>query len=377
MRMCAAFAAQGADVTLVHPHRFGNRPEGFSGDVRAFYGVPGNFRLVTLPTPLTMRLSRFERFARLARGLPLSAWLLARSRPGGAPFIAYSRSMLGAWLAIRSRRFWGRRSACRGVYLELHDAPRTHRARKTLARADGTVAISHALHDELVAMCPSLVRGAIVEHDGVEDALLSNVALEAPSLRRRLGIGDETTVVGYTGRVNESKGANTVLRAAELLESVPVHFLLVGKVYDDMDLDAARRLANVTFTGFVPPAAVPSYVAACDILVMPTSAKLSYSRFTSPLKLFEYLASARPVICADLPVLQEVVEHEKNALLFKADDPESLADAVGRLLADDALGSALARQGKRDVVRFTWESRAARILDYISETAGAPRKGER
>jgi glycosyltransferase involved in cell wall biosynthesis len=376
MRMCAAFAAQGVDVTLVHPHRFGSRPEGYSGDVWAFYGVKESFRLVTLPTPLNVRLSNLERFARLARGVPLSTWMLARSRPGAEPFIAYSRSTLGAWLAIRSRRLWGRRSACRGVYVEVHDAPRTQGARKTLAGADGCVAISAALRDELVAMCPRLAGRTFVEHDGVDGALLSRAAPEAEPVRRRLGIEQGFTVVGYTGRVNGSKGANTVLRAAELLLSVPVHFVLVGKVYDDVDLDVARHLANVTFTGFVPPADVPSYVAAFDILVMPTSAKLSYSRFTSPLKLFEYLASGRPVICADLPVLQEIVQHERNALLFEADVPASLADAVRRLRADHALGVALAQRARRDVVCFTWESRARRILECISETAlGTKRPG--
>ena len=369
MRMCAAFAAQDVDVTLVHPHRFGNRPEGYSGDVWAFYGVPASFRIVTLPTPLTLRLSNYKRFARLAHGVPLSTWILGRSRPGAEPFIAYSRSMLGAWLAIRSRRFWGPRSACRCVYVEVHDAPPTDEAWRTLARADGIVAISAALRDRLVAVCPSLADRTFVEHDGVGEALLRRPALEAEPARHRLRIERDCTLVGYTGRVNGSKGVNTVLRAAELLQADPVRFLLVGKVYDDVDVDAARQLANVTLTGFVPPVDVSSYVAACDILLMPTSAELSYSRFTSPLKLFEYLASGRPVICSDLPVLREIVKHEQNALLFKADDPESLADAVRRLRADNALGSALARRARRDVVRFTWESRAGRILEYISETA--------
>ena len=366
MRMCAAFAAHGADVTLVHPHRFGNRPEGYFGDVWAFYGVPEKFRLVTLPTPLTLKLSSFEQFARVARGVPLSAWILGRSRPGAQPFVAYSRSMLGAWLAMRARRFWGSRSACRGIYIELHDAPRTSDAWKTIADADGVVAISEALRHHVSSRQPNLAGRMFVEHDGVDGRLLTGVPLGREMARRKLAIDGHATVVGYTGRVTTHKGVDTLLLAAKLLQAEPFRFLLVGKVYGDIDPHEAQRLANITLTGFVPPPEVPSYVAASDILVMPTSATLSYSQFTSPLKLFEYMASNRPVICSDLPVLREVMTHERNALLFRPDDAASLTDAITRLRGEPELARSLAEQASRDVIHHTWENRAKRILSEIA-----------
>jgi glycosyltransferase involved in cell wall biosynthesis len=363
MRMCAAFAHHGVDVTLVHPHRFGNRPEGFSDDVWSFYGVPESFRIVTLPTPLTLRLSDFKRFARFARGAPMASWVLGRSRPGAEPFVAYSRSMLGTWLALRARSFWGPRSACRGVYVEVHDAPVTQGGRETLANADGVIAISAALRKHLVAESPGLADRTWVAHDGVNRSLVDDPLPDQETARHRLGLALTSTVVGYTGRITLGKGIETVLAAAGLLKSESVHFLLVGKQYADVDADAARDLGNVTLAGFVPPPEVRSYVVASSMLVMPTSAQLPYARFTSPLKLFEYLASGRPVICSDLPVLREVVEHEVNALLFRSDDPHSLATSIERLRADPALGSKLARRARADVLEFTWERRAARILE--------------
>lgn len=370
MRMCAAFASKGADVTLVHPRRFGNRPEGFKGNLWSFYGVTESFRIVTLPTPLSLRLAEFKRFARVARGIPLAGWVIGRSRPGARPFVVYSRSMLGAWLAIQARRLWGTRTACRGVYVEMHDAPPTERDRKMLAQTDGVVAISAALRDHLVAEVPSLAGRLSVQHDGVNENLVWRPTLRVESVRRRLGIEPGATVVGYSGRINAAKGLDTVLRAAELLRTSPVHFLLVGKVYGDVDAAAARSAGNVTLTGFVPPVDVPSYLAAADILVMPSSAKLPYARFTSPLKLFEYFAAERPVICSDLPVLREIVQHERNALLFTADDARSLAASVERLRTDQSLRDTLAQQGRRDVMRFTWESRAEEILETIAERCG-------
>ncbi|HEX5468033.1 MAG TPA: glycosyltransferase family 4 protein, partial [Gaiellaceae bacterium] len=348
-----------------------NRPEGFDGDVWQFYGVPPNFRRVTLPTPLTLRLSGMRRLARGIRALPLVIWLAARSRPGAERFVVYSRSMLGAWLAVRLRRMWGSRSACQGVFLELHDAP-SEDARRTLRDADGLVTISDVLRRHLVDGRWCTAMGVLVEHDGVDPRSVDSAA-DGHAVRCRLGIDDDLTIVGYTGRVNAGKGINTILEAASRLQRASAHFLVVGKQYDADAEATARGLGNVTITGFVPPSAVPSYLAACDILAMPTSATLPYSRFTSPLKLFEYMASGRPIVCSDLPVLREVLRHMQNAVLVPPDDPASLADAIERLMEDPTLRRSLAKQALLDAQEHTWDKRAARLLSWIETRSPRPR----
>jgi glycosyltransferase involved in cell wall biosynthesis len=364
MRMCSAFAANGIDVTLVHPHRFGNTPEGFDGDVWAFYGAAETFRRVTLPTLLTLRLSGFHRFARIARAIPLASWLTARSRPGAAPFAVYSRSMVGAWLALRIRRLWGHRSACRRVFVELHDVPQVG-ARKVLLAADGLVVISEALRRHLVEVGVGAADHALVEHDGVDLGTTCRIE-NREAVRRRFGLTEDVTVLGYTGRVNAEKGVGTLLEAARTLQGSPVHFLVVGKRYASYAEPTHSNPANVTMTGFVPPSQVPDYVAASDILVMPTSASLPYAQFTSPLKLFEYMASGRPIICSDLPVLREVLRDGENAMLVAPDDSDEFVAAVQRLLAEPARRQALAAQALRDVTRYAWNERAARIVNWMN-----------
>jgi glycosyltransferase involved in cell wall biosynthesis len=370
VRMCAAFASCGVDVTLVHPHRFGNEPEGLDDDLWSFYGVRKSFRVVTLPSPLTQSLSQRRLFARAARGLPLSAFVVWRSRPGAAPFAFYCRSLLGVWLAIRARLLWGSRSSCRGILLELHDAPSTEQAWDLVRRVNGVVTNSDALREHVSGRVNGLMSSMITARNGFDPQqfrALSEAARRAT--RARLALDDATTVVGYTGRVNVEKGVPTILEAAAFLQGRPIRFLLVGKVYDHIATRAAE-LPSVMLTGFVPPSEVSAWLAAMDILVMPTSARISYAAFTCPLKLFEYMASGRPVLCSDLPVLREVVTDEKNALLFRADDAHSLASGIERLRTDAQLADSLARAAASDVARYTWEKRATRILDFIrSSTA--------
>jgi glycosyltransferase involved in cell wall biosynthesis len=174
--------------------------------------------------------------------------------------------------------------------------------------------------------------------------------------------------VGYTGRVNSAKGVPTILEAAELLAESSVRFLLVGKVYDDMG-ERAALVPSVTAVGFVPPADVSTWIAATDILVMSTSAEISYADFTSPLKLFEYMASGRPMLSSDLPVLREVLTDGTNALLFHPDCAESLAAGIRRIRADAPFADAIARQARLDVARYTWDERARRVLAFVSDSA--------
>jgi glycosyltransferase involved in cell wall biosynthesis len=78
---------------------------------------------------------------------------------------------------------------------------------------------------------------------------------------------------------------------------------------------------RVTFTGLVPPPRVRELLGRADILVLPNPASAISTRYTSPLKLFEYMAAARAIIASDLPSIREVLTHESTALLVA---PESL-----------------------------------------------------
>jgi glycosyltransferase involved in cell wall biosynthesis len=87
--------------------------------------------------------------------------------------------------------------------------------------------------------------------------------------------------------------------------------------------------------------------------------------FTSPLKLYEYMAAGLPIVASDLPSLREVLRHDENALLVPPDEPAALADSLGRLLTDAALGERLRRQAHADVQGRTWSARAASVLSFL------------
>ncbi len=140
------------------------------------------------------------------------------------------------------------------------------------------------------------------------------------------------------------------------------------------EIDRFRALAQqggveAVFAGYRPPAEIPQWLFAADVLAMPYAESLETatgedtSGWMSPLKMFEYMAAGRPIVASDLPALREVLRHESNALLAAPGRADSLKEQINRLLADEALAERLSCQARADAEGYTWEKRAETILE--------------
>jgi glycosyltransferase involved in cell wall biosynthesis len=183
-------------------------------------------------------------------------------------------------------------------------------------------------------------------------------------------------VIGYAGHLYAWKGVDVILHALPLLPSARA--LIVGGHEKEPDLARLKALAHhlglesrVTFTGQVEPARVPALLAQAMILVLPNPASAISTRFTSPLKLFEYMAAGRAIVASDLPAIREILEDGRNALLVEPGDPQAIADAVERLIEDHAFAQRLARAAHADASSYTWARRAERLDVLFQEMTSA------
>ena len=117
-------------------------------------------------------------------------------------------------------------------------------------------------------------------------------------------------VVGYAGHLYRWKGPDTFLQALARLDTV--RGLIVGGHPQERDWGRVQALVTelgldgrVEITGLVPSGEVASRLLGASVLVVPTTATRS-ARYTSPLKLFEYMALGRPIVATDLPSIREV-----------------------------------------------------------------------
>ncbi|MFC1794490.1 glycosyltransferase [Planctomycetota bacterium] len=89
-------------------------------------------------------------------------------------------------------------------------------------------------------------------------------------------------------------------------------------------------------------------------------------KWTSPLKLFEYMAAKRPILASDIEVLKEVLVHEKNSILCDPDDNVAWQAGLRRLLNDRELADQLTSNAFADLAeKYTWSRRAEALLTFI------------
>ena len=201
--------------------------------------------------------------------------------------------------------------------------------------------------------------------------------LQAPTSRAAarlaIGLADPRKTVIYTGRLNHKKGLDLVVTTAKLLPELL--FVLVGSAGEGPIETMAAGIENIRIVGWQPPAVLGRYLHAADILLIPPSWNplAKFGSTVLPLKLFLYMASGSPILAGDTADIREVLTHDRNAFLCRPDDPQALAVALRALLADPAAAARLAEKARTDSLDLTWEARARRIMDIVTERLHSPR----
>ena len=160
---------------------------------------------------------------------------------------------------------------------------------------------------------------------------ISNGVRVLPNRRFGSPATQTSPVVLYAGHLYPWKGVEVLLEA--VLRLPEVHTVIVGGHPKEGDRLRLLHLATslgisdrVDFIGMISVSEVQKKLADADVLVLPTTSTVSADRYTSPLKLFEYLAAGKPIVASDLQSTREVLEHESNAILVTPSDADALAD---------------------------------------------------
>lgn len=222
--------------------------------------------------------------------------------------------------------------------------------------AEGYVTITAALAQDLAARLGPRRSVAVVPDGARLTRRLTDAEFDPPDGR----------IVGYSGHLYAWKGVDILLQALALVPHA--RGLIIGGHAEEQDLGRVKALAaklgiadRVTFTGLVPPGEVAARLRGAAVLALPNPASAISTRFTSPLKLFEYMASGRAIVASDLPSIREVLHDEQNALLVLPGNAAALAAGISRLLDDRSLSSRLARAASEAMPQYSWSRRAERL----------------
>jgi glycosyltransferase involved in cell wall biosynthesis len=127
---------------------------------------------------------------------------------------------------------------------------------------------------------------------------------------------------------------------------------------------------RVLFTGKVPHADVPDYIAVMDIGVMPES-----NVFGSPMKVFEYMAMECPPVAPRYGPLEEAISDGRDGLLFTPGDVSDLSACLHRLLSSPETRKRLGASARSKVLnQHQWIHNAQAVIDIVDASPQLPLK---
>ncbi|HMH18387.1 MAG TPA: glycosyltransferase family 4 protein [Burkholderiales bacterium] len=345
----AALAAQGIEVTLVHVPSTGDPFDAYS------VAMPGKVRLLpvsrSLPWPFSRMHSNRVFAARLAKRIDpgeigavmarhLKASTLLLDRIPSLRLVYEAHEVFADTAPLRRRRKTERLE--RGV---------VRRAAALVANSKATAARLRALYDVTapIEVIPNGVEyresvpakdwaraserivyaGSFFSWKGVDD--LADAARTLPGLRIRLIGGDEARIAELRARAGS-----------------------VGAALD--------------FTGRIPHGRVATELARACIAVLPNRADPD-SAFTSPIKLFEYMAAGCAIVVSDLPALREVLD-SGDAVWVAPGDAAGLADAIRALAEDPERARRLGARVREKARSYTWAARGERLARIVRPLLG-------
>lgn len=167
----------------------------------------------------------------------------------------------------------------------------------------------------------------------------------------------------YTGNISSQPiyRTETLLEAMKYIETEKL--ILIGG-YKEEDISRVKHqvknlgvLERVEFKSYVPPGEIKNYLKSAKVVV-----SLLWG-----LKLSDYLSLGVPIIVPDLPLVREVLQDGKDCAMFQYNNPESLASAINKVLANPTFAETLARNAYETAQEYTWQKRAEKILNFIED----------
>jgi len=274
------------------------------------------------------------------------------------PDLVYSRDLIAAWLSARSGF---------KTFLEIHQPPVKLSVLKkflfkrldvsnnfikfitTTSTLSDYISDQFGINQEKLLVLPNAFYGSNPGYVATKNS--SNNRLQ----------------VGYIGSLFIGKGMEIISRLPLYFNNIDFH--VVGGNASDLSYWKQRiKYKNLYFHGYIKRSNLPEQISRLDICLLPNQRKVilgggvDIGKYTSPLKMFEYMAYGKAIIASDIPVLREVLD-ETNSILVDPEDIEEWVSAINELMDKerrDQLGSK-AHQDYLD--RYTVERRIANILD--------------
>lgn len=361
MKTCEAFAQAGIPTVLWAA----NRRDTSRGDPFLVHEVKKNFSITFLPVLDLMHILPGKiGFYLLVASFNISVFFFAIVRSISKDTLFYFHDARDAFFFSFLRK---------PFFLEMHDFYKSRLSfinRFVFKRARGIIATNRLKIREIIKEFRIPLERLLYQPNAVDVGLFSGETT-IHEARRILLLPFDKKVIVYTGSLFDWKGSDLLLALHSFLRGDEVLYIVGGTDDDIARLKhflVEKGVQNIVLVGRKPLKDIPMWQQAADILLLPNSARFDASKYeTSPVKLFEYMASGRPIVASDLPSVRDIVD--ENIVFFAtADDPSSFARAIHAVLDSEDKGAERARAAREFAKKYSWDERAVHIVDFLQRT---------
>ncbi len=226
----------------------------------------------------------------------------------------------------------------------------------------------------------SHVKGLVTISNHLKDYLQAHFPIHCPILRASDGVDMELfgsfnadhvdpNLIIYTGSLFGWKGVDTVIKAMRYL---PEQYLWIYGG-NPREISVKQSLADrwkvrsrCFFKGYVSRTELAEPLAKAYIGVLPNHREEISERFTSPLKLFEYMAAGKVIVASDLPSIREILD-DRKAYLCPPSSPRSLAETIHLVYQKPDIARSRIAESKSAAHHFSWNCRAETIQHFLEQ----------
>jgi glycosyltransferase involved in cell wall biosynthesis len=254
---------------------------------------------------------------------------------------------------------------------------RSHQRLETqaLETADAIVCISEGLKREIERRGIAAEKIWVVPN-GVECAIFSPRPRDA-ALVAALGL-EGKIVVGYLGSLEAYEGLDVLLRACAMLlrHNLPLKVVIGGAGAAKKKLEQLVKTLSleetVHFPGHLSRAEVLRYYSILDICPFPRK-DAPVCHLVPPLKPYEAMAMEKAVVVSNVEALREMVQEGETGLICRADEVESLAACIARLMENPQLRRQLGKRGRIwALAQRDWKTLGRRYLTIYDALGFSP-----
>lgn len=359
-KTCEGLKNSGASVRLIVPIR--KRHKEIKG-ISSFklYGIKNRFRIIKLPSLdfswLHLDNKLFFAVQQATFALLTIIYVIFSGKRG----VIYSRDQFSLYIFsfLRRNLFW-----------EVHTFPEHINSglyKRLLKSLSGIIVISSGLRTKFIeaGYAPEKL---LVAPDAIEPDEF-NISETSEQAKIKLNLPLDKKIIMYIGHLFEWKGADILVEAARFVGPDVKVVVGGGTEQDVAKLKQMDHTGRVRFDGFVKFYDLPLYLRAADVLVLPNKKDNGVSEFyTSPLKLFAYMASGKPIVSSDLPSLREIVT-EESVFFVEPNNPKSLAKTITAIINNPLDAESRSHKALEIAAAHSWKNRGDQINKFIQQLA--------